>query len=166
MKEILKKEWFLNRNFEVDTFKIDGLGVGSKVDEIDYYEIIDIYVVGKGFNQFKFKDRIEALKKGKGWIHLWTGASFEIKNGEVVRVKLSSSYLQDIRISSKDLIKIFGQQDAKLIEDFIYNIIDHNIDSHILGYRKKRFYAFFDPKTEFLKELHFGDFDESIYAKR
>jgi hypothetical protein len=33
-------------------------------------------------------------------------------------------------------------------------------------YRKKKIYAFLDPNTDTLKELHFGEFDESIYGEK
>jgi hypothetical protein len=166
MNEDWKRDLFLDRQFEANALKIGGVGLESSVDDIDYFDITDIYVNKKDSDQLRFKDRIELLKKGKGWIHLATGASFEIKKGIVKQVKLSTSYLQDKKTNRADFLKIFGQPDTELVDDICYSGIDYNIDANVIVYRKKKIYAFLDPKTDRLKELHFGEFDESIYGKK
>lgn len=161
-----QRELFLNRQFEANALEIDGVGLESSVDDIDYYDITDIYVDKKDSDQLRFKDRIGLLKRAKGWIHLATGASFEIKKGKVAQVKLSTRYLQESITSRKDFIEVFGQPDTELVDDICYSGFDYNIDANVLVYRKKKMYIFLDPKTDSLKELHFGDFDESIYGKK
>lgn len=165
MDENWKRALFLNRQFEANDLKINGLGLGSSVDAIDYLDIIDIYVDQKGANQSRFIDRIELLKAGQGWIHLASGASFEIKKGQVSQIKLSTRYLQANKIHRIDFLKVFGRPDAELVDDICYSGFDYNIDAHVLVYRKKKIYAFLDPTTDRLIELHFGDFDEGLYGQ-
>jgi len=114
----------------------------------------------------RFKDRIELLKKGKGWIHLANGASFKIKKGIIKQLKLSTRYLQDKKTSRVDFLKIFGKPETELVDDFCYSGFDYNIDAYVLVYRQKKIYAFLDPKTDKLNELHFGEFDENLYGKK
>jgi hypothetical protein len=166
MNEDWKRELFLDRQFKADTLIIGGVGLESSIDDIDYFDITDIYVDKKGSEQLRFKDRIELLKKGKGWIHLSTGASFEIKKGIIKHVKLSTRFLQDKKTIRKDFLKVFGQPDVELVDDICYSGFDYNIDANVLVYREKKIYAFLDTKTDQLKELHFGEFDESIYGKK
>ena len=69
--------------------------------------IVAINKVDKeGSDQLRFKDRIELLKNNKGWVHLASGASFEIKKGIIKQVKLSTRFLQDKKTNRKDLLKI------------------------------------------------------------
>jgi len=166
MNDDWKRELFLDRQFEANSLKIGGVGLESSVDDIDYLDITDIYVDKKNSDQLRFKDRIEFLKKGKGWIHLATGVSFEIKKGIIKQLKLSTRYLQDKKTSRTDFLKIFGQPDTELVDDICYLGLDYTIDASVLVYRKKKTYAFLDPKTDKLKEIHFGEFDESIYSEK
>jgi hypothetical protein len=161
-----ERELFLNRMFEANSFKVKDVSLGSSVDDIDYYDIVAVYVNKKGYETLRFIDRIELMKKGRGWIHCASGASFEIKKGIVIQIKLTTRYLQDNESDRDDLIKIFGEPDIELVDDIFYSGIDYNIDHYVLVYRKKKIYAFIDPITNKLKELHFGEFDEKAYGKR
>lgn len=166
MTENWNRELFLNRQFEAKSFRIGQVGLDSSIDEIDYFDIIDIYVDKKDYEQLRFKDRLELLKKEKGWIHLASGASFEVKKGIIKQVKLSTRFLQDNKTDRKDIIEIFGQPDMELIDDICYSGFDYNIDANVLVFRKNKIYAFLHPKTNKLKELHFGEFDENYYRKK
>jgi hypothetical protein len=166
MTEDWKREMFLNRQFEVNSFQVGNVGLGSSVENIDYYDIIDVYADKKGSEQLRFIDRIELMKKGQGWIHCASGVSFEIKKGIVRQIKLSTRYLQDNKTDRKDLIEIFGKPDIELVDDICYSAIDYNIDANVLVFREKKIYAFLDPKTDKLKELHFGEIDEKVYGKK
>jgi hypothetical protein len=166
MEEDWKRELFLDRQFEANTLKIGNVGLESSIDDIDYFDITDIHVDKNGSDQLRFKDRIELLKNNKGWIHLASGASFQIKKGIVKQIKLSTRFLQDKKTKRKDFLKIFGQPDTELVDDICYSGFDYNIDANVLVYRKKKIFAFLDPETDRLKELHFGDFDESFYGKK
>jgi hypothetical protein len=159
-----ERELFLNRMFEANSFKVKNVSLGSSVDDIDYYDIVAVYVNKKGYETLRFIDRIELMKKGRGWIHCASGASFEIKKGIVVMIKLSTQYLQDSKTDRKDIIQIFGKPDIELVDDICFSFIDYNIDHYILVFRKKKIYAFVDPKSDKLKELHFGEFDEKAYG--
>lgn len=166
MAEDWKRELFLNRQFEANSFRVGQVGLESSVLDIDYLDITDIYVDKKGYENLRFKDRIKLLKNGKGWIHCASGASFEIKKGIVKQIKLSTRYLQDNKTDRKDIVEIFGKPDIELVDDMCYSGIDYNIDANVLVFRKKKIFAFLDPKTDKLKELHFGEFDESTYGKK
>ena len=166
MENNWKRELFLDRQFEANAFKIGKVSLNSSIENIDYMEIVDIYVDKKGYEQLNFSDRIELLKKHKGWIHYASGASFEIKKGIVKQIKLSTRFFQNNKTKKSDIIKIFGKPDKELIDDILYSGFDYNIDAYILVYRKKNIYAFIHPKTEILIELHFGDFNESYYGKK
>jgi hypothetical protein len=166
MTEDFKRKLFLDRQFEANSFQIGQVKLDSPIKDLDYFEIVNIYVDIKGYEQMKFTDRLELLKKNSGWVHYASGASFEIKKGIVKQIKLSTQYLQDNKTKKKDLIEIFGQPDKELVDDICYSGFDYNIDAYVLVYRKKQIYAFIDPKTEILKELHFGNLDEKIYGKK
>lgn len=45
MTEDWKREIFLNRQFEANTFRIGQIGLGSSVDEIDYYDVVEVHVL-------------------------------------------------------------------------------------------------------------------------
>lgn len=166
MTDNWKRELFLNRQFEANSFRIGNVGLESSTSDIDYFDITDIYVDKKGYETLRFKDRIELLENGNGWIHCASGASFGIKNGIVKHIKLSTRYLQDNKTDRKSLIEIFGNPDTELVDDLCYSGFDYNIDANVLVFRKKKIYAFLDPKTNKLKELHFGEFDEKVYGKK
>jgi len=166
MTEEYKRELFLNRKFEANSFQIGQVKLNSSIQDIDQTEIVDIFVDHRGYEQMKFADRLELLKKKSGWVHYAAGASFEIDNGVVKQIKLSTKYLQDNKTSKNDLVNIFGQPDIELIDDICYSGFDYNIDAYILVYRQKQIYAFVEPTTEILKELHFGTLDEKIYGQK
>lgn len=165
MIENWNRELFLNKQFDTHSFRVGQVGLESSVSDIDYLDITDIYVDKKGYENLRFKDRIKLLKKGEGWIHCASDVSFEVKNGIVRQIKLSAQYLKDDKTVRKEIIEILGRPDIELVDDLSYSGIDYNIDANILVFRKKRIYAFLDPKTDKLKELHFGEFDEKVYAK-
>lgn len=162
MTENWKRELFLNRKFEVNSFRIGTIGLGSSIKEIDYFDIVDIYVEKTEYSHLRFKDRLELLTKGNGWIHLASGVSFEVKKGIVNQIKISPRFLQDHKTKKKDIIEIFGKPDYELVE----RIFDFNIDSIVLVYNKKKIFAFIDPSTNSLKELHFGEFDANLYERK
>jgi len=164
MTEEYKRELFLNRQFEAKSFQIGQVRLNSSIQDIDQTEVVDIFVDHYGYEQMKFADRLELLKYKSGWIHYAAGASFEIEKGFVKQIKLSSKFLQDNKTSKNDLINVFGEPDVELVDDICYSGFDYNIDAYILVYRKKQVYAFVEPKTEILKELHFGTLDEKIYG--
>lgn len=166
MTQEYKRDLFLNRQFEADSFQVGQVRLNSSVTDIDQTEIVDIYVDHKGYENLKFADRLELLKMKSGWVHYAGGASFKIDNGEVKQIKLSTKYLQDNKTSKKELINIFGQPDIELVDDICYSGLDYNIDAYILVYRQKQIFAFVDPKTEILKELHLGTLDEKIYGQK
>jgi hypothetical protein len=166
MTEQFKRELFLTRQFEANSFQIGQVRLNSSIQDIDQTEIVDIFVDHKGYEQMKFAERLELLKKKSGWVHYAAGASFKIDNGAVKQIKLSTKYLQDNKTSKNDLINVFGQPDIELVDDICYSGFDYNIDAYILVYRQKQIYAFVDPKTEILKELHFGTLDEKIYGQK
>lgn len=157
MNKNWKRELFLNRQFEVNSFSVGQVGLESSTSDIDYYDITDIYVDKKQCESLRFKERIELLEKGKGWIHCASGASFGINKGLVKQIKLSTRYLQENKTDRKDLTDIFGKPDIELVDD---------IDAYVLVFRKKKIYAFLDPKTDKLIELHFGEFDEKAYGTK
>jgi hypothetical protein len=166
MTEEYKRELFLNRQFEANSFQIGQVRLNSSIQDIDPTEIVDIFVDHNGYQQMKFADRLELLQKKSGWIHYAAGASFEINKGVVGQIKLSTKFLQDNKTSKKDLVNVFGEPDVELVDDICYSGFDYNIDAYILVYRQKQIYAFVDPKTEILKELHFGTLDEKIYGQK
>ena len=161
-----KRELFLNRQFEANSFQIGKIKLNASVADLDYFEIVDVFVDLKGYEHMKFADRLELLKKKDGWVHYASGASFEINKGIIKQIKLSTKYLQDNKTKKKDIIEIFGQPDKELVDDICYSVLDYNIDAYILVYRKKQIYAFVEPETETLIELHFGNLDEKIYGKK
>ncbi|MBL0331094.1 MAG: hypothetical protein IPP64_17175 [Bacteroidetes bacterium] len=166
MTEEYKRKLFLNRQFEANTFQVGKVRLNSSIRDLDRNEIIDVFVDQKGYENLNFSDRIESLKTTSGWVHYASGASFKIDQGVVRQIKLSTKYLQDNKINKADLLGIFGQPDTELIDDICYSALDYNIDAHILVYRKRQIYAFVDPQTEILKELHFGTLDEKIYGNK
>jgi len=166
MKQEYKRDLFLNRQFEANSFQVGQVRLNASVTDLDQTEIVDIFVDHKGYENLKFADRQELLKMKSGWVHYAVGASFKIDNGTVRQIKLSTKYLQDSKTSKNDLINVFGQPDIELVDDICYSGFDYNIDAYILVYRQKQIYAFVDPKTEILKELHFGTLDEKIYGQK
>lgn len=159
-------ELFLNQDFEAGSFQIGQVRLKAAVQEIDQTEIVELFVDHKGYEQMTFADRLELLKKKPGWIHYARGLSFRIDNGVVKQIKLSAEYLQDSKTSKRDLMDVFGQPDTELVDDICYSGPDYNISAYILVYRKKQIYAFVDPQSGILKELHFGAFDEKIYKAK
>jgi hypothetical protein len=166
MTEEYKRELFLNRQFKADSFQIGEVRLNSSIQEIDQTEIIDIFVDQNNYQHLNFADRLELLKKKTGWIQYAAGASFAVDKGFINQIKLSTRFLQDSKTSKKDLINVFGEPDIELVDDICYSGFDYNIDAYILVYREKQIYAFVDPKTEILKELHFGRLDEKIYGQK
>ena len=166
MNEDWKRELFLNRQFEANSFKVGHVGLESSISDIDYLDITDIYVDKKQYESLRFKDRIELLENSKGWIHCASGASFRVKKGLVKQIKLSTRYLQDNKTVRNDIIEIFGKPDIELVDDICYSGFDYRIEANVLVFRKKKIYAFLDPKTEKLIELHFGEFDEKAYGTK
>lgn len=166
MKNGYKRDIFLNRQFEANSFQIGKVQLNSSIADLDRTEIVDIFVDYEGYENLNFSDRLELLKTKLGWVHYAEGASFQIDNGAVRQIKLSTKYLQDNKTSRKELLSVFGQPDIELVDDICYSGLDYNIDAYILVYRQRQIYAFMDPKTEILKELHFGFLDEKIYGKK
>jgi len=161
-----KRDIFLNRQFEADSFQIGKVRLNSSVADLDQTEIVDIFVDHIDFENMNFSDRLELLKTKSGWVHYAAGASFEIDKGTIKQIKLSTKYLQDNKTSKKDLISVFGQPDAELVDDICYSALDYNVDAYVLVYRQKQIYALIDPDSEILKELHFGSLDEKRYGKK
>ncbi|WP_439185835.1 hypothetical protein [Carboxylicivirga taeanensis] len=161
-----KRKLFLNRRFEVNSFQVGKVGLESSVSDIDYFDITDIYVDKEGSENLRFKDRLDLLEKGKGWIHCASGVSYKVKEGIIKQIKLATQYLQDNKTDRKDIIEIFGKPDIELVDDLCYSGIDYNVDANVLVFRNKKIYAFLDPKTDKLKELHFGEFDEKAYGNK
>ena len=166
MTENWKSELFINNQFEVNSYRVGNVGLGASTSDIDYFDITDVYVDVQGYENMRFKDRIELLNKGKGWVHCASGVSFGIKKGIVKQIKLSGRYLQDNKTDRKSLISSFGIPDAELVDDMSYSEFDYGVDSYVLVYRKRGIYAFLDPRTDKLKELHFGEFNEKFYGKK
>ena len=166
MTEEFKRELFLSRQFEVNSFQIGKAKLKASIDSLDNKEIVDIYIDKKGYEQLNFTDRLEMLRSTSGWIHYAGGVAFEINNGIINRVKLSARFLQNNKTSKKEIIQIFGEPDIELVDDILYSGLEYNIDGHVLVYRDKQIYAFIDKQTEILKELHFGTFDEKAYGKK
>lgn len=166
MTEEYKRELFLNRKFEANKFHVGQVRLNSSVTYLDQTEIVDIFVDHKGYENLNFSSRLALLKTKSGWVHYAVGASFEIDKGVVRQIKLSTKYLQDNKTSKKDLLNIFGQPDTELVDDICYSALDYNIDAYVLVYRQRQIYAFVDPKTEILKELHLGTLDEKIYGQK
>src|SRR5690554_964579 len=101
-----KRDIFLNRQFEADSFQIGKVRLNSSVADLDQTEIVDIFVDHIDFENMNFSDRLELLKTKSGWVHYAAGASFEIDKGTIKQIKLSTKYLQDNKTSKKDL-KVF-----------------------------------------------------------
>jgi hypothetical protein len=165
MNEEFKRDLFLDRKFDANSFEIGNVKINSSVQDIDTTEITDIFVNYSGYQNLNFTERLKLLKDNSGWIHYATGAAFQIENGIVKQIKLSTLYLLDNNISKSDLINIFGIPDIELVDDICHSVIA-NIDAYILVFRQKKIYAFIDPNTEILKELHFGSLDEKIYSQK
>ena len=164
MTDEFKREIFLSRQFDANSFQIGKAKLNSSVDNLDNKEIVDIYVDKKGYEQQNFTNRLDLLKEASGWVHYAGGASFQIDHGIISRIKVSGNFLKNNRTSKREIIEIFGRPDIELIDDMLYSGLDYNIDGYVLVYRDKQIYAFVDPKTEILKKLHFGTFDEKSYG--
>ncbi|MCG8698154.1 MAG: hypothetical protein MI922_08875, partial [Bacteroidales bacterium] len=136
MNEDWKRELFLNRQFEANSFKVGHVGLESSISDIDYLDITDIYVDKKQYESLRFKDRIELLENSKGWIHCASGASFRVKKGLVKQIKLSTRYLQDNKTVRNDIIEIFGKPDIELVDDICYSGFDYRIEANVLVFRK------------------------------
>jgi len=161
-----KRTIFLNRRFEANSFQVGKVRLNSTIYDLDLTKIVDIYVDHKGYENLNFSTRLELLKNNSGWVHYAAGASFGVENGTISQIKLSTKYLQDNNTTKHELLSIFGQPDIELVDDICYSALDYHIDAYILVYRQKQIYAFVDPETEILKELHFGKLDETIYTQR
>lgn len=165
MIDEFKRELFLIRQFEANSFQIGKVKINSSIQDLDVSEIVDIYVDQDGYQNLKLADRLDLLLKKTGWVHYAAGASFKIENGAVKQIKLSTRFLQDKKTTKQEILTVFGQPDIELVDDTNYDPFN-TIDAFVLVYRQKQIYAFVDAKTEILKELRFGVLDEKLYGQK
>jgi hypothetical protein len=139
----LHPEIFLRKHLDVSRVSVDHVKLNDHYDEIDLYDIIDIYIRDYDYSNDNFTRRLEKLKTHDGFIHLAGKISFGIVSQKVNQIILRGKYMEELtKLGKEEIIQIHDQPDKIRLEENSWEI--GVIDTEILIYNPGNICFFID----------------------
>lgn len=155
-------EIIFQKDVDVSLISVDGVKLNDDYDEIDFYEIVYIYLKEYDFENDNFTRRMEKFKTHNGYIHLAGKLSFSITDQRVTNITLKRKYIEKFLLFGKEeVIAALGKPDRILLEDNDWSI--GTIDTEIFVYANGQLFIFIDTQSKKVNEIRLGIMDESPY---